>query len=201
MRLAVIGSAGRKEDAPLVSLELYGKMYQRLTWYVERWKITQTVSGGAAFADHLAVKAYLEGLVGGLVLYLPANFENGAFIPNPRVRYNPGDTANRLHRKFTETTGVDGLAQIEQAIRKGAEVQVFEGFHTRNCEVATHCDYLLAYTFGTRTLIDIQSADPAFNNHRKAGVKDGGTAHTYTETWNVHAKAHESLFDLREGLV
>lgn len=199
MRLAIIGSAGRDEATP-VSLALYDKMYERLSWYVDRWNITSAVSGGAAFADHLAVRAYLEGLVQDLVLYLPANFQNGAYVPNPRVQFNPGKTSNNFHERFAKNTGVQSLAEIAAAIDRGATVHVFEGFHNRNCEVASHCDYLLAFTFGTRTLTDISGDDPAFNDHRKAGVKDGGTAHTYTETWNCYAKAHENLFDLQKGL-
>ncbi|TLX15845.1 hypothetical protein [Rhizobium sp. MHM7A] len=199
MRLAVIGSAGRDEAAP-ISLALYDKMYERLAWYVERWEITSAVSGGAAFADHLAVRAYLAGLVKDLTLYLPAHFENGAYVPNPRIQFNPGKTSNNFHDRFSRKTGVQGLAEIAQAIEKGANVHVFEGFHNRNCEVASHCDYLLAFTFGSKTFTEIRSDDPAFTDHRKAGVKDGGTEHTFNETWNVHAKAHENLSDLVKEL-
>lgn len=199
MRLAVIGSAGRDEAEP-VSLALYDKMYERLAWYVVRWGITSAVSGGAAFADHLAVRAYLSGLVKDLTLYLPAYFQNGAYVPNPRVQFNPGKTSNNFHERFSRKTGVQGLAEIAMAIEKGANIHVFEGFHNRNCEVASHCDYLVAFTFGSRTVTEIKGDDPAFTNHRKAGVKDGGTAHTFNETWNVHAKAHENLYDLVKQL-
>jgi hypothetical protein len=195
MRLAIIGSAGRDEAAP-ISLPLYDKMYERLSWYVERWGITSAVSGGAAFADHLAVRAYLDGLVADLTLYLPAHFQGRAYLPNPRVQFNPGKTSNSFHDRFSRKTGVQGLDEIAAAIEKGASVEVFEGFHNRNCEVASHCDYLLAFTFGSRTITEIKGDNPAFNDHRKAGVKDGGTAHTFEEAWNVHAKAHEDLNEL-----
>jgi hypothetical protein len=199
MRLAVIGSAARDEAEP-VSLALYDKMFERLAWYVERWGITHAVSGGAAFADHLAVRAYLSGLVKDLTLYLPAYFQNGAYLPNPRIQFNPGKTSNNFHDRFSKKTGVQSLAEIAMAIEKGANIHVIEGFHNRNCEVASHCDYLLAFTFGSRTVTEIKGDDPAFNDHRKAGLKDGGTEHTFKETWNVHAKAHESLFDLVKEL-
>lgn len=193
MRLAIIGSAGRDEAAP-ISRALYDKMYDRLAWYVERWAVTTAVSGGAAFADHLAVRAYLSGLVRNLTLYLPAHFQNGAYVPNPRVQFNPGKTSNNFHERFGRKTGVQGLAEIAEAIEKGANVHVVEGFHNRNCEVASHCDYLLAFTFGSGTFTDIKSGDPAFNDHRKAGVRDGGTAFHGSDVSAKNRRNHTAIF-------
>lgn len=200
MRLAIIGSAAGSEDLPLITSGLYDAMYHHVCADIDRWKIDTAVSGGAAFADHMAVRAFLEERVARLVLFLPAYFENGAFVPNPRVRFNPGATANKRHEGIKKAIGVDGLAEISQAISKGADVHVFEGFHTRNIEVANACDYLTAFTFGTKSLDSIAPGDPEFQKGKLAGLKDGGTMHTYGEAWNVYLKSHRSLFDIKRQL-
>lgn len=195
-RLAVIGTAGRKDDAALINRALYDAMYRETVETAERWGVREAVSGGAAVADHLAVRAFLEGAIDRLELWLPANFERGAFIPNPSIRFNPGRTCNLYHRAFSDSCGLDSLAEIEEAMRKGAAAHVMEGFHLRNSEVADHCTHMLAFTFGTRSSGDIGQADPGFSDARTAGLKDGGTAHTWGECWKATLKRHVSLDDL-----
>ena len=53
------------------------------------------VSGGAAVADHLAVRAYLEGQAGELKLFLPARFDGRRFEERRGDRNDPGATTNR----------------------------------------------------------------------------------------------------------
>ncbi len=198
MRVAVIGSAGRRDDAERVTRELYDNMFNDFASRVEKWQVDTAVSGGAAFADHLAVRAFLEGVVKNLVLYLPSKFSMSqrAYHPNPEVQFNPGKTSNDYHRSFSKVVKIDSLKQISQAIERGASHFVFEGFHRRNIEVATNCDFMVAYTFGSKTSIDVVSGDPAFLDAKKAGLKDGGTTHTWSEAWNLHAKTHVNLLTL-----
>jgi hypothetical protein len=198
-RLVVIGTAGRGDDADRMSLALYDRMYQALVDLVERWKPDTLVSGGAAWADHLAVRGYLEGLVPNLLLFLPAEFRlelgKPAFLPNPKVQFNPGRTLNNYHEAFRQRTGIDSLAELAEALRRGAIVEVHPGFHRRNSEVADHGDGLASFTFGTHSSYDLDPKNPAFNNAKKAGLKDGGTAHTFGECWKAEFKSHYNLFD------
>jgi hypothetical protein len=195
--LGVIGTAGRQDDADRMTRSLYDRMYENLSELIERWKPEVLVSGGAAWSDHLAVRAYNAGVVGQLVLFLPAEFDmdRKAFKPNPGVQFNPGQTLNNYHKAFTRKTGIDSLAEIATAIEKGAIVEVHPGFHRRNSEVASLSNYLVSYTFGNRPSVELHPSDAAFSNAKAAGLKDGGTAHTFGECWNAEIKAHVNLFE------
>lgn len=129
------------------------------------------VSGGAAWADHLAVHAYLEGWCAGLALYLPAPL---AIPPNGPARFegmhgSAGAAANYYHDRFAQLAAVPGLEQLAQAAQAGAAVQFepaapgYAAMFTRNRKVATGCTAMLAYTFG-------EGAEPA----------DGGTLNTWS---------------------
>lgn len=203
--IAVIGTAGRREDAARITPQLYDAMFAETEAAIREWAVAEAVSGGAAVSDHLAVRAYLEGVVSGLRLFLPARFERGAFVPNPRIRFNPGQTSNGYHRAFSEACGIDSLGEIEQAIRKGAEVEVHEGFHLRNSEVADACSHLLAFTFGNGSGAgdvrdDFLPEDEGFSAAATAGLRDGGTAHTWGQAWKPIRKRHVYLGALERAL-
>ena len=108
------------------------------------------VSGGAAWADHLAVILFLEGHAKELTLHLPAPFEKGMFIGPER---SSASTANYYHAKFSDIRGQDSLEQIEEAIQRGAKftqeppTKGYSGMFARNRKVA-QVDGLIAYTFG-----------------------------------------------------
>lgn len=197
MKIAVIGSAGRGQDADHMTLELYNKMFADFSLRVKHLGADTAVSGGAAFADHLAVRAYLEGAVSKLVLYMPAKFgmSESAYIPNPAVQFNPGKTSNDYHRRFSKIMKIDSLKEISKALQSGAACFVHEGFHTRNLEVADNCDFLVAYTFGTKSSLDLKPGVPEFTDSKKAGLKDGGTAHTWGQCWKASWKSHVNLYD------
>lgn len=192
-KIAVIGTAGRRDDAVRLNRALYDAAYADVVDAVGRWGVSDGVSGGAAFADHLVVRAYLEGVLSALTLYIPAYFKNGQYVPNPKVRFNPGDTCNVYHRKFSGSCGLDSLDEIARAIDKGAEVRVFEGFHRRNSEVAADCKFMIAYTFGTGDHQEFVPSDEGFSKSDAAGLKDGGTAHTWGECWKAERKRHVNL--------
>lgn len=199
--LGVIGTAGRGDDAARLDLSLYNRMNEIVAGLIAELNPDGLASGGAAYADHLVVSAYLEGLVPSLYLFLPAEFSNGAFVPNPAVQFNPGKTLNNYHEAFKRKTGIDSLAEIEAAIDKGAVVRVIPGFHRRNSEVANVSNlHLASFTFGTHSSLNLTSSDPAFNNARKAGLKDGGTAHTFGECWKAEKKSHYNLFEIKRQL-
>jgi hypothetical protein len=195
--LALAGSAGRQSDTSKVSRGLYDLMYEETCRTIEAWRIDHLVSGGAAFADHLAVRAFLDDKVRGLTLYLPARFVGRSYQPNPRFQSNPGKTSNDLHALFSKACGVDSLGELAEAIRRGAVVHVHEGFQTRNIHVANAASHMLAFTFGTATSRELAPEDPGFQNPAVAGLKiTKGTAHCWSEAWKCRLKTHIDLNEL-----
>jgi len=152
-------------------------------------------SGGAAWADQLAVELYMQGIVKHLTLFLPApityqnRFWEGGNINKP----GDGRTANYYHMLFTQAAynQTDGLNQslfsvqrISDAGIKGANLQVNKnGFWARNSQVAEHADdTLIAYTWG-----------------KTGRPTDGSTLDTWHKN-HAHNKIHVNLFDLLPAL-
>jgi hypothetical protein len=165
--LAIIGTAGRQTDQARLTGAMMEQMVAQAQAHIEKLRanghaITTAVSGGAAYADHVAVRLFLKGTVPQLVLHLPAPFEGGRFRDTGLrdAAKNPGGTANYYHGLFREKTGTDSLAELGTAIAMGARVTVSSGFFARNALVA-EADACVAMTFG---------AGPV--------CKDGGTANT-----------------------
>lgn len=206
--LAVIGTAGRGSDAKQLTPELYDHMYEKLIETLSEWQVASVASGGAAYADHLAVRAFLDGYCRELLLLVPAPFDGKMFIPNPSVQFNPGRTLNHYHEAFSRTCGVDSRKQLAKAIAVGAKVSVVEGFHNRNMEVARAAELLVAFTFGNKNsragngevVSDFYEGDAGFDHPASAGLKDGGTAHTWSQASKVHIKRHYNLWKLRQAL-
>ena len=63
-------------------------------------------------------------------------------------RTNPGRTANKLHKKFSEKINQNTMEHLKNAAMVGATVCIHEGFHARNSFVA-ESDYLIAFTWGS----------------------------------------------------
>jgi DNA helicase-2/ATP-dependent DNA helicase PcrA len=148
-RLAIIGTAGRDKDKPMTAA-LWDSMILDAG---KRVRPTDTlVSGGAAWADHVAVKLFLSGAAKSLVLHLPAKIVDGKFMG--AERNSAGSAANYYHGLFKRITGVDGLREIETAIARGAQVTFepdapgYGAMYARNKKVAEGSDAVLAYTFG-----------------------------------------------------
>ena len=146
--VAIIGTAGRDKDKPMTA-QLWERMVADAK---QRVRPDDTlVSGGAAWADHLAVRLYLDGAVKHLVLHLPAPFVNGKFQGE---RESAASAANYYHDLFRRNAGVDGFADLAAAIAKGAKVTeqpVARGYgamFARNALVAKQADAVVAYTFG-----------------------------------------------------
>ena len=167
--LAIIGTAGRKDDAPRLNREMWERMVSTASDAVDRLRseghpVTQLFSGGAAYADHVAVALYLQGKVPNLVLFLPEELvADGRFKENPSASHwskNPGGVTNHYHRQFSARCGLSSFQDLALAKAKGAVFFVGGGFHERNKLVA-QAEGLLAMTFGSG-----------------AQLKDGGTAHT-----------------------
>jgi hypothetical protein len=106
------------------------------------------VSGGAAGADHIAVRLFLENHVSELELHLPCRWNDGKYFDSGEYdwRVNPGKTSNTYHRIFSLSIHSNSLNELNQAIINGAKIFTYNGFHSRNNSVA-ECDSLLAYSF------------------------------------------------------
>lgn len=171
-RLAVIGTAGRDAKAPM-SADLWRAMVADVRTRVRADDVL--VSGGAAWADHLAVHAFLQGWVARLELYLPAPMvcndynANAPFFAGPQR--SSGNAANYYHLRFRAVAGVASLSELGGLVREmpsgfAWDAQPVEpgyaAMYRRNALVASRCTDLLAYTFGP-------GDQPA----------DGGTAHTW----------------------
>ena len=195
VRIGVIGTAGRRDDADRLDGAMYDAMYGQVVEAVDGWKATSAVSGGAAYADHLAVRAYLDGRVDDLLLFLPAAWSSGRFVPDPRVTFNPGRTMNSYHKAFSDKVGIDSLSEIGRALDKGARAVVENGFHNRNTHVARAATHMLALTYGggSKPPMDLSPGDDGFLDPRSAGLKDGGTADCWSKADRCVLKRHVSL--------
>lgn len=181
---SIIGTAGRNDDGNRLSRQHFDAMCIVANGLLEQfaeinYPITHLVSGGAAWADHVAVKLFLDKKVPNLRLFLPAKWDYGAFRDNGKPndpKENPGGIANHYHRKFQTISGINSLSQLQIAKNEGAEfIEVEKGFYARNALVAKS-DFLLAMTFGIGPM-----------------VKEGGTSNT-VETY-LNRVRKEGFFD------
>lgn len=170
LSVAVIGTAGRDKTKPM-TLDLWVAMWHDACSRFPAGKDYKLVSGGAAWADHIAVALYNSDKVGELSLHLPSTlvrvkgvyqFDGG--------QGTSGNAANYYHKLYKEATGSDSLREIVHAIQKGASVTyqpVADGYgamFARNDLVAAEAHAGLAYTFGL-------GKEPA----------DGGTKYTWNK--------------------
>lgn len=208
--LAIIGTAGRRDDADKLDARAWLLMRQAAQAYVTAYRPQRLVSGGAAWADHLAVRLFLEGLAGrldglkpALVLHLPAPLGRAGFVGNPRDRMDPAGVANYYHKRFSERVQTDTIAEINLAIAKGAVVRVTPGFKQRNSLVAAQAQGLLAFTFGPGTAQSVftpsSGAPTGYGRADLAGLKDGGTADTWGKSARARFKVHVPLARLLDG--
>jgi len=183
--VAIIGTAGR-DKGKTHDIDLWCAMFEdakgRFVSDVE------LVSGGAAWADHLAVSLFLSSpRQFKLRLYLPS-----MFAPHTSRFVGPADSsasaANFYHEKFTKATGIDARREIAHVMgMPGVVVECepsaagYGGMFARNKKVALASDACLAYTWGP-------GREPA----------DGGTKNTWDQI--VGRKVHVPLHTLKEKI-
>ncbi len=177
MRLAIIGTAGRKDDSKKLSAKSFQKMCSIAREVATNIGATHLVSGGAAWADHVAVRLTLDKVIPSerLTLYLPAHFTPAGFDTTTR----DGSTSAYYHRLFTIALDHNSIIDLHQARDHGANFVINQkGFFARNAQVAENCDAILAFTFGDGPAwkpVQFSGKTTSF----EAGLKDGGTAHTF----------------------
>lgn len=184
--LSIIGTAGRKDDANLMTSELYSLMLNRAREVINSQGITHLVSGGAAWSDHVAVSLFINKEVDKLTLHLPSDFHI-EFHGN-----KDANIANYYHKEFSRKMKGSSLKGIGKAIDMGAEIHVHKGFFARNHFVAKS-PFLLAFTNGSHSYEPTEE-DTMVKSHT-AGLKDGGTSHTWNNSL-AHWKMHVCLKDL-----
>lgn len=172
MRIGIIGTAGRKEDGPKLNARVYTRMvnfaYSIVDSAYKTRKINDgitLVSGGAAWADHIAISVKKKNPLYKLELHLPCHISEGKFTGDASAR-----TANFYHSIFS--LSLTGKEKNEWATRQSIQAAVLDpsctviqhnkGFFHRNLYVGATLDLLLAFTF---------------NNSKVP--KDGGTKHTW----------------------
>jgi hypothetical protein len=190
--LAIIGTAGRKDDATKLAAipNAFTKMCDTTKSFIcariRAHEGITLISGGAAWADHIAVALFLDseflkGFDKRLTLATPCHFQTTGkigYLDTGEFSFsqNPGGTINYYHRKFSEARKLPGnasLLEIRDALAKGATPLIGAGFHQRNTLVAQQADILLAFTFGDKNV-----------------VKNGGTADTVEKF--LQTKRHET---------
>lgn len=175
MRCGVIGTAGRSNQN-LLSEDLYWSMVDRVYETLSNLQSCggddiELVSGGAAWADHVAVTLFNQGKVEALTLHFPCSF-NGRFDDS-----KTGRTANYYHERFSKTVGRDSFRSLESALQKGAHFTVSDGFRARNLLVG-QVPNLIAQTWS-----------------RTGKPEDGGTEHCWRNSPSPN-KIHISLYEL-----
>jgi hypothetical protein len=153
--VAIIGTAGRKDDANHLNWILYEKMEQatlKLLHTLGDPSSMDLISGGAPYADHIAVRLFLNKTCPTLTLHLPCRWDkiHNTFLDNGQFNWktNPGKTANALHRKFEETTGIDSFDDLRKTLaHPNCTHTTGTGFHKRNQQIA-QAQILIALTFG-----------------------------------------------------
>lgn len=182
--LGIIGTAGRGSDRPRLSMNTFSRMVHKAEEVANQVNAVMLVSGGAAWADHVAVYLALHGPFAPrvLTLHLPGPIENGELggLGGATFTGSDGPTATHYHQAFRRNTGIDGLKDIYTVQQNGAICTVSRGFLARNARVANDSSVLLAFTFGKGPPWQPQTFSRG-TTAQAAGLKDGGTA----RTWNA----------------
>lgn len=124
MKLAIIGTAGRRSDILHLNKNKYEEMIECAKWLIGQNHIGSVVSGGAAWADHVALKVGLP-----LSLWLPAKKADLV-------------VAEKYHATFSRALKRDTWGEV--LFRDHTK---FGGFKDRNSKVAEEADCFLAMTF------------------------------------------------------
>lgn len=169
--LAIIGTAGRKEDRDRLHLSHWEDMFLASKKVVELEGADALVSGGAAWADHVAIRLHLETK---LPLYI--------FLPYDLKDLN---ICQYYHTQFSRVVGYDTWAEVlaQPHMKIG-------NFFGRNTEVAKRADTYLAATFGSGRVV---KAGGTLDTVRKMGERGVYGYHLDLHTCKLY-KTHEPTY-------
>jgi len=157
IRVAIIGTAGRGKSLQGLDAAMYAKMVahaDKLIAEQTAGHVVHLLSGGAAWADHIAVTLFLSHRYPMLSLHLPCALavDNGNYhyndTGNSDFRMNPGRSSNKYHREFSAAISRNTIREIQEAAAEGAKLHIHKGFFARNDMVASQADLLIAFTWG-----------------------------------------------------
>jgi hypothetical protein len=178
MKLGIIGTAGRKEDGERLKLGHWILMNSVAETLALALNVKGFVSGGAAYADHVAVSLYLKyDKKFSLSLHLPAELTITGFMQG-FDKYDAGRTSNYYHELFSKQIGIDSIQELVCAA-SFCDTTVSADFKSRNTLVANEADVLLAFTFGNGSIL-----------------KDGGTKDTMEKFWVKRDAEEKRLIEL-----
>lgn len=176
--IVVVGTAGRRAaEADRLSVAAVEFMKEHVLREAAGLERVRLVSGGSAWADHVAVLLFLDDPERfDLELFLPCAFKWGdkefATSGSPNWQADPGKSLNTYHKRHSRATGRRTLHDIVTARALGATVHEPEpeyiGFHARNTRVAAQGGTMLAFTFGEKGV-------PATSGTRSTWNKFKGT--------------------------
>ena len=198
MKIAIIGTAGRRGDADRITLSTWSAMLtdaRRQIEAAQRRAMVEPldltlVSGGAPYADHLAVTLWRECPAWRLELYLPAPLGPSGFDTSTKA----GARTAELHALFRDRLSVDGVKDLQAAAAEGAWLHDAPGFAARNQAIADRANVVLAYTFGPGTeVVTATTREPEYHEAAAAGLKPGGTAQTWDMAQHAAEKIHVPL--------
>lgn len=183
MKSVIIGTAGRT-NRELLTPKVWSNMVAIAKEKVP--KNSTGVSGGAAWADHLAVELYIIGHLSQLQLHLPAPLDNcrNYFVGGTK---SAASASNYYHELFSNVIGRNTILDIVEATQTigcGYTYQDpdigFKALFIRNKLVANEVkenDMVLAFTWGIDT------------------VEDSGTKNTWDQIM-IKNKVHISMHDM-----
>lgn len=197
-RLAIIGASGRDEDGQRFANQ--PDMFLRRMVDAARTIASLTgarilVSGGAAWADHIAILLFLEEPMRfSLHLHLPAFLRADPRDPHSMEYLDSGAdggksaaaVSNRLHREFHRQIaplrpGWSPFRDLHTAfVHTSATNRLYRGFMPRNDAVAADADAVLAMTFGAGPQVKARS----------------GTAYTMAAFLRSHDRSRAFHLDL-----
>lgn len=190
--LAIIGTAGRKEDQSRLTHFHYNRMVSACIKLIEHLQFDlpdlRLISGGAAWADHLVVTLTKRGVVPyeNTTLYTPSSLTSEGYVGENEFSKKTANTANYYHRLFSNCVGIDSIKELLELKYNGSILLPGNGsFHARNSDVAKSVSpngVLLAFTFGAPDIQQSIWTIRKFSGNitaTEAGLKDGGTADTW----------------------
>jgi hypothetical protein len=149
--LLTAGTAGRGTTIQSLSIEAYDLMYAAHKGVIQFYDVHTIVSGGAAWGDQLAIRAYLEGDIESLRINIPGMFDTKSCTFKVRDRNDKADhikTCNHYHSQM-EGKGIPSRKQIAEAIEKGAQVYSYQDFFRRNIVSTQMARRMVAFTFAS----------------------------------------------------
>lgn len=148
--LAIIGTAGRRDDADRLTTNHWWTMFSQAHLLADKEHVTRIVSGGAAWADHVAVA-------------LRGYYDVKLFLPESESDL---DTARYYHRKFSRVVGHDTFAEVSGVL----DIVHHGGFKDRKTLVADSADVFLAMTFGDGATVKDGGTADTVRKMRRRGV-------------------------------